>query len=136
MSSFEQVTGGYRPKTKETRVAFEELLSFVSESLGDQPRDVIKSAADEVLAIMKNDATRGPEKKKLVERVLIAMSEPKFSDLSETVRKISDYSAEELEGETLDDELGVAVVFDEDEEDDTYEVKGKTLFLTLILFSF
>src|SRR4051794_8131492 len=35
-SSFEQVSGGYRPKTKETRYAYEELLQFVQEALGDQ----------------------------------------------------------------------------------------------------
>ena len=47
--------GLYRPKTKETKVEYEKLLSFMQQYLGDQPQDVLKGAADETLAVMKND---------------------------------------------------------------------------------
>ena len=39
----------YRPKTQETRQTYEVLLSFIQEALGDQPRDILAGAADEVL---------------------------------------------------------------------------------------
>lgn len=47
--------GLYRPRTKETREAYEALLSVIREQFGDQPADVLRGAADEVLAVLKND---------------------------------------------------------------------------------
>lgn len=38
----------YRPRTQETRRAHELLLAFMQAALGDQPRDVLCGAADEV----------------------------------------------------------------------------------------
>lgn len=35
------------------RVAYEEVLSAVVASLGDQPQDVLRGAAEEVLAVLK-----------------------------------------------------------------------------------
>lgn len=43
----------YQPRTRETRQAYESLLSFVRQKLGDQQQNVIMSCADEVLAILK-----------------------------------------------------------------------------------
>ncbi|XP_057244285.1 LOW QUALITY PROTEIN: U5 small nuclear ribonucleoprotein 200 kDa helicase-like, partial [Malurus melanocephalus] len=45
----------YKPKTKETRETYEVLLSFIQAALGDQPRDILCGAADEVLAVLKNE---------------------------------------------------------------------------------
>ena len=54
--SLSQVSGVfYRPKTQETRQTYEVLLSFIQEALGDQPRDILAGAADEVLVTLKND---------------------------------------------------------------------------------
>ena len=47
--------GLYRPRTKETREAYEALLSVIRAQFGDQPADVLRGAADEVLAALKND---------------------------------------------------------------------------------
>ena len=47
--------GGYRPRTRETRAAYEALLSTIQSQFGDQPQDVLRGAADEVLAVLKND---------------------------------------------------------------------------------
>ena len=47
--------GLYRPRTKETREAYEALLSVIQGQFGDQPQDVLRGAADEVLAVLKND---------------------------------------------------------------------------------
>ena len=45
----------YRPRTRETRTAYESLLSFVGNELGDQPQDVLRGMAEEVLRILKDD---------------------------------------------------------------------------------
>ena len=50
--------GAYRPKTKETRAAYEAMLSFIQGKFGDQPADVLRGAADEILATLKNDRMR------------------------------------------------------------------------------
>lgn len=47
--------GLYRPRTKETREAYEALLAVIQGQFGDQPADVLRGAADEVLAALKND---------------------------------------------------------------------------------
>lgn len=43
----------YYPRTKETRGAYEALLSFIRGQVGDQPQDVLRGAADEVLGVLK-----------------------------------------------------------------------------------
>eukprot|EP01114_Cavostelium_apophysatum_P007654 TRINITY_DN197_c0_g1_i3.p1 TRINITY_DN197_c0_g1~~TRINITY_DN197_c0_g1_i3.p1 ORF type:complete len:2134 (+),score=829.11 TRINITY_DN197_c0_g1_i3:506-6907(+) len=123
----DQGASGYKPKTKETRIAYEHLLNFVQSYLGDQPQDIIRGAAEEILAILKNDNMRAPDKKKDVEQLLATMTEARFTDLSDIGRSITDFTEETTETgneETLDDEIGVAVVFDEDEEeDDNFEIR-------------
>lgn len=112
---------GYRPRTRETRQAYESLLNFIQKFLGgDQPPDVLRGAAEEILSTLKSDALRAPDKKKQVQVLLGNLTEPQFADLSDFARRISDYTEEGetvAASETLDGELGVAVVFDEDEEE-------------------
>jgi hypothetical protein len=38
----------YRPKTKETQIAYELVLAFVKGCIGDQPQEILRGAADEV----------------------------------------------------------------------------------------
>ncbi len=40
----------YRPRSKETRAAYEGMLQLISAQLGDQPHDILAGAADEVNA--------------------------------------------------------------------------------------
>ena len=69
--NLEEVTGiQYRPKTQETKQTYEVLLSFIQEALGDQPRDVLCGAVDEVLIVLKNDKFKDKEKKKETENLL------------------------------------------------------------------
>lgn len=60
----------YKPKTQETRQTYEVLLSFLQEALGDQPRDILCGAADEILSVLKNDRLKDKEKKKETELLL------------------------------------------------------------------
>lgn len=48
----------YKPKTRATKNTYELMLNIVQASLGDQPREILVAAADEVLASLKNDRMR------------------------------------------------------------------------------
>ncbi|CAG8791368.1 8837_t:CDS:2, partial [Racocetra fulgida] len=107
----------YRPRTKETRETYELILAFVHQNLGDQAQDVIRSAADDILQILI--------KKKEIENVIGSITSDRFAQLVNLGKKITDYYSgdqmdldkdNELAGE-IDDELGVAVVFDDEDED-------------------
>lgn len=117
----------YRPKTKETRAAYEAMLSVIQEQLGGQPQDVLRGAADEVLSILKDDHRKNPEKKKEIEKLLNPISNQLFDQLVSIGKLITDYqgpSGDDADGAAtngdearLDDE-GVAVEFDDDDEDE------------------
>ena len=97
--------------------------------MGEQPNDVLRGAADEVLAVLKNDTLQGHAKQKQCELLLSSMSTDKFAELVQIGTRITDYSSQETEGaagEAMDENLGVSVVFDEDEnsdEDDLDELR-------------
>jgi pre-mRNA-splicing helicase BRR2 len=55
MSRGEDSVSYYRPKTTETQRVYEMMLTFITDCIGSQPRDVVCGAADEILQIMKND---------------------------------------------------------------------------------
>ena len=50
--------GLYRPVTRETRDAFEALLAFIRERFDDQPHDVLRGTADELLLVLKNEGLK------------------------------------------------------------------------------
>eukprot|EP00124_Ichthyophonus_hoferi_P001685 Ihof_evm4s95 gene=Ihof_evmTU4s95 len=109
----------YRPKTRETRQIYELVLSFIQSLLGDQPRDVICGAADEVLVVLKDGSTKDIEKKKGTEEMLGQMSDERFHQLLGLSKKITDYVEGQEGGEEgIDEEVGVAVVFDDEDESD------------------
>ena len=109
----------YRPRSRETREAYEDMLSIISAQLGDQPHDILRGAADEVLACLKNDSMTDPERKREVEKLINSIAPETFGKMVSTGKRITDYMFEDGKGnEKLDDELGVAVVFDEEDEAD------------------
>ncbi|RRT66326.1 hypothetical protein B296_00040292 [Ensete ventricosum] len=116
----------YQPKTKETRAAYEALLSVIQQQFGGQPQDILSGAADEVLAVLKNEKIKNPDKKKEIEKLLNPISNQIFDQLVSIGRLITDYqdggvaadsAAANGNGEALDD-IGVAVEFEEDEEEE------------------
>ncbi|CAL4954921.1 unnamed protein product [Urochloa decumbens] len=111
----------YKPRTKETRAAYEALLSVVQQQLGGQPPDVLAGAADEVLATLKNDKIKYPDKRKDIERLLDPISNQLFDQLVSIGKLITDFH-DGLSGDamdtTLDDDVGVAVEFEESYEDE------------------
>ncbi|KAH9039430.1 Sec63-domain-containing protein [Lactarius deliciosus] len=129
----------YRPRTAETREVYELILSTVHLALGDQAQDVVRSAADIVLESLKNENMKDFDKKKEVEGVLGSVTGETFSQLINLSKKITDYGAEdetmadpdmERKDAEIDDEVGVAVVFDEEEqeseEEEGYEIRDES----------
>ena len=111
----------YRPKTRETRAAFEALLAQVAAHFGDMPADVLRGATDEVLAVLKDDRANGTERKRGVDTIMPGLSSEKYASLVTIGKMVTDWvAAGEAEaaaaGETLDDDIGVAVEFEEEDD--------------------
>eukprot|EP00899_Mesostigma_viride_P012040 jgi/Mesvir1/20837/Mv07930-RA.1 len=122
----------YAPRTRETRAAYELLLAIITQQFGDQPQDVLRGAADEVLAVLKDDRLTDPAKKKEVEKLLSALPSEKFATLVDLGKRITDYVVKDAAGAggsaggeggpTLDDDIGVAVEFEGEEEEEGSDV--------------
>lgn len=120
----------YRPRTRETRNAYEELLSFVQVSLGDQPQDILRGAAEEVLFLLKDDSMRDPDRIREIEKIVPKMSSDKMNKLFNLGKRITDFqmgggkkSENDDDGDgKMDEEMGVAVVFDDDDDDGPTEL--------------
>ena len=133
----------YRPRTTTTRATYDLILTTVANNLGDVPHDVVRSAADAVLETLKNDNMKDFDKKKEVDDLLgVNMGSKEFNELVNLGKKITDYDNQDgdenvnttengAEAEAdLDERQGVAVVFDESDEDEdgvakTYEVRDE-----------
>ncbi|KAJ9115096.1 hypothetical protein QFC22_005424 [Naganishia vaughanmartiniae] len=127
----------YRPRTAETREVYELLLGAVHRALGDQAQDVVRSAADTVLEILKSDDLKEFDKKKEVEGIVGPLPNDAWSTYINLAKKITDYGEEDDtaggeagdgQGRNLEGEEGVAVMFEDDdaeeeEEDEGFEVK-------------
>ncbi|XP_043809314.1 LOW QUALITY PROTEIN: DExH-box ATP-dependent RNA helicase DExH12-like [Manihot esculenta] len=121
--------GVYQPKTKETRAAYEAMLSIIQQHLGGQPLNIVSAAADEILAVLKNESVKTPDKKKEIEKLLNPIPNHVFDQLVSIGRLITDFQdggdaagpAVANGDDALDDDVGVAVEFDEDNEDDEEE---------------
>ncbi|GLU00132.1 hypothetical protein SLE2022_175240 [Rubroshorea leprosula] len=118
--------GVYQPKTKETRAAYEAMLSLIQQQLGGQPLNIVSGAADEILVVLKNEAVKNPDKKKEIEKLLNPIPNQVFDQLVSIGRLITDYqdggdadrAATANGDEALDDDVGVAVEFEENEDED------------------
>lgn len=125
----------YRPKTQETRQTYEVLLSFIQEALGDQPRDILCGAADEILAVLKNDKLKNRDRKREIDGLLGAVTDERFALLVNLGKKITDFGSETASSlgvnneEQIDETYGINVQFEESEdesiEDDYGEVRDE-----------
>ncbi|XP_077119026.1 U5 small nuclear ribonucleoprotein 200 kDa helicase [Ranitomeya variabilis] len=118
----------YKPKTKETRETYEVLLSFIQAALGDQPRDILCGAADEVLAVLKNDKLRDKERRREIEQLLGQTDDTRYHVLVNLGKKITDYGGDkEIQNmdDNIDETYGVNVQFESDEEVGDEDVYGE-----------
>ncbi|MCJ1375804.1 DEIH-box ATPase [Loxospora ochrophaea] len=134
----------YRPRTPATRQTYDLIVTLTANSLGDVPHETVRSAADAVLELLKDDDMKDFDKKKEIDDLLgVSMGSKEFNELVNLGKKITDYDAQDDDenmgdegaagegGAELDERQGVAVVFDESEEEDedgvrrTYEVRDE-----------
>lgn len=122
----------YRPKTQETRQTYEVLLSFIQEAIGDQPRDILCGAADEILAVLKNDKMKDRERKREIDGLLGTVTDERFALLVNLGKKITDFGSDSsggatgvAEGEQIDDTYGINVQFYESEEESDEDKYGE-----------
>jgi pre-mRNA-splicing helicase BRR2 len=134
-SILEETIKVYTPTNPTSREAHSTLLEILStkEYLGSQPREVLMSAAEEVLAILKDEHVKDPMRKVELGKLLTGkpnMNDGVYNKLVLLGREMDDYleyrdrnskvdSNEDggKDGEEVDDEMGVAVVFDDSEGD-------------------
>ena len=122
----------YRPRTPATRQTYDLILTTTANNLGDVPHEVVRSAADAVLEYLKDENMKDFDKKKEIDDLLAtSMSAKEFNELVNLGKKITDYDAQDEDdvvdgdgvlgtegGAELDERQGVAVVFDESDEDE------------------
>ncbi|VDP31937.1 unnamed protein product [Soboliphyme baturini] len=127
-ANIEEIVGIYKPRTQETRQTYEIILAFIQEALGDQPRDILCGAADEVLATLKSEKFKDNQRKKEIESLLGPLTEERYALLSNLGKKITDYSITSEENkpeEEIDETYGVNVQFEESDDEDQEDVYGE-----------
>lgn len=133
----------YRPRTPATRATYDLLLTVTANALGDVSQEIVRSAADAVLEYLKDENLKDLDKKKEIDDIVgITMTPKQFNELVNLGKKITDYDAQDddenmadgtgADEAELDERQGVAVVFDESDEDvdedgikRTYEVRDE-----------
>ena len=121
----------YRPRTPATRQTYELILTTTASNLGDVPGEVVRSAADATLEYLKDENMKDFDKKKEIDDLLgISMGSKEFNELVNLGKKITDYDGQDEDANMdeedgagadeaeLDEKQGVAVVFDDEDEDD------------------
>lgn len=119
----------YKPKTRETKVAYERLLTSIQSAIGDQSSSMLFSFADEILAILKNDVLTDSVKRQEVFNLLGSRNDDIYTDILRTSSRITDYvehlthDDDSARDENADDSADVAVNFpgEDDEDDETYQ---------------
>ena len=120
----------YQPKTKESKIAYEEILNSVQTLLGDQPQDVLHGAAEEVLSILKDNTIKDLDKHKEVNKILSVIPSELFHKLVNLSKTINDFNINGISDDIedgkmeMDENLGVAVIFDDDDDDDIRQIAG------------
>ena len=132
----------YRPRTPATRQTYDLILTTTANNLGDVSHEVVRSAADAILEYLKDENMKDYDKKRDIDDLLgVTMGSKEFNELVNLGKKITDYDGQDddldMDGEgvgedeaELDEKQGVAVVFDDEEEDEetgaqTYEVRDE-----------
>lgn len=140
--------GSYVPRTRVTADAFAALLSVVRDQFGDQPADVLHGAAEEVLAVLKDDSRPEGARRGEVEALVGTLGPERFAQVVALGRLVTDFvpaagllldeggeggargvlggdaalaaaAAANDDGDGgLDDEIGVAVEFEGESSDD------------------
>lgn len=116
----------YQPKKRETRHAYQELIAAVQTHIGAfQPQNVTLSATDEVLALLKDENMRPPQRQREVQMILGNIDGEAYNHLIKIAKQITDYTAESNGADAdaaaagdEDEDAGVSVLVGDEIEDD------------------
>ena len=129
----------YVPQTRETRAAFEGLLALALAWTGDQPRDVVRSVAEDVLAAMKDPAVAPADRPRAVAAVVAEagggvpgvpgaapapLPPETFAEVAQLCARITDWvdrradDAQQAAAASRAEDEGISVTLDEDDEED------------------
>lgn len=149
---FDNITG-YQPTTQTARAAYEAILTRIGSKtlLGNQSTSILRDAAEEVIQILKDPNLRDPDRHDQISRLLTGkaastrgsqssggLSSEQYANFVQLGKQLDDYddvskkvaNGEGVDdaGDKMDDEMGVAVVFDEsDDENDGDQEDGSDI---------
>ena len=111
----------YQPKSRESTILYEALLTVAKDVLGDQPGEVLKGAVDDLLKCQREETKFGPND--IAEILGTSISTEIFSQVINLCSKINSFA--KTDGKPLADSEKVSVLFEastseeeEDEEED------------------
>lgn len=109
----------YRPKTKETNIIYEELLTKIHQYLPDQPHNMLKGALDDVLATLKTEDMKDSDKIQEIEAIVGKITAEEFNKILQQSKGLVDYGAELNESDKLQNvnDMEVPVEFDNEEQE-------------------
>ena len=84
----------YRPKTKETQVVYEDILTIIHQYLPDQSQTTLKGAVDVILAILKTDDVKDTQKLQDIESILGKTTSEEFNKMYQLSKGLIDYADE------------------------------------------
>ena len=118
--------GGYEPSTKLTEKVWETILSLLVSLLPDVPRDVLRSAAEEVLNLLKDPERTAKDKRKDIENLVSEMTDEVYRSLVELADQLTDFvvqssTNEQKKQRKRDTEIVIAFEGDEEEEEEEEE---------------
>jgi len=137
---FDNLTG-YQPTTQVARAAYEAILTKIGSKamLGNQSTAILRDAAEEVIQILKDPNLRDPERHDQISRLLTGkaastrgkavaggLSSEQYANFVQLGKQLDDFDNvskkvatgdSDDEGDKMDNEMGVAVVFDESDEE-------------------
>jgi len=119
----------YRPKGPEGRENFANILTLSAEVIGDVAHDILRSAADAALEVMKDESIQKDfDKKKEIESLWgTKMTQNQFTQLVQFSKRITDYENDEdnenrRREEELAEQYGVSMQVDDDDEEDRIDI--------------
>jgi len=112
----------YRPKTKETNIVYEELLTIINVYLPDQPHNMLKGALDDVLATLKTENMKDSDKIQEIEAIIGKISAEEYNKIFQLSKSLVDYGADmEEEKPHNENDMEVPVEFENEEQESSEE---------------
>ncbi len=112
----------YRPKTKETHLIYEELLTIVHQYLPDQPNMILKGALDDVLATLKTEDMKDIDRIQEIEAIVGKITPQEYNRILQLSKSLIDYGAEIEDDDNQGDyDMEMPVEFDKEEEESSEE---------------